>query len=204
MSILALSLFPTILIVVLLGITVLVTFIKLNKKYCLWEKIQCVFYLVFGRSYKCDCGHKAKWKTMLKIDGKSGVYTLGKQHDYCPQCWAKAAIKCAWCGGTITPGDAITLYSPRDKDLRSLKHAVVYKRTPHLQLVGCLGWNCADTGADRAGFWIMPGKVQRVASPFEMLMSGMNGGDCNPVVVGDLSDPNQAVLIPDEIAKPGE
>jgi hypothetical protein len=180
----------------------LIAYNKLNKKYCLWQKAQCLFYLIFGRTYKCDCGHKAKWKTMLTIHGSSGVYTLGKKHDYCPQCYVKGAIKCAWCGSTITPGDAITLYTPRDKDFEVPEHAVVYKRTPHLQLVGCLGWDCADSGMDRSGFWVMPGKVQRVASPMEMMMYGNPNNEV--LIVSDLSDPNEAVLIPDEIVKPGE
>ncbi len=202
MDILGLSLIPKILIGVLIGITALVAYIKLNKKYCLWQKVQCVFYLIFGRSYKCDCGHNAKRKTILTIHGKSGVYTLGKEHDYCPQCWAKAAIKCTWCSNTITPGDAITLYTPRDKEFKIPEHAVVYKRTPHLQLVGCLGWDCADSGMDRSGFWVMPGKVQRAASPMEMMMYGNPNNEV--MIVNDLSNPNEAVLIPDEIAKSGE
>ncbi|MBA3551035.1 hypothetical protein H0W32_02410 [Patescibacteria group bacterium] len=204
MSIIALSLFPKILIGILVGIAALVTSIKLNKRYRLWQKSQSVFYLIFGRSYECNCGHKAKRKTMLTIDGESGIYTLDKEHKYCPQCWINAAIKCAWCSNTIIPGDAITLYTPQDKDFKVPEHAVVYKRTPHLQLVGCLGWNCADTGMDRSGFWIMPGKVQRAASPMEMMISGMSNGDDGMLIVNNLSNPNEAVLIPEEIAKPGE
>jgi len=31
---------------------------------------------------------------------------------YCLDCYAKTAIRCAWCGGTIVPDGPITLYSP--------------------------------------------------------------------------------------------
>jgi len=117
-----------------------------------WEKFQALYYRYLGRNYKCGCGHTAKWKTILTIHGHEGVFKApSKTPAYCPQCWAQAAIKCAWCGGTIVPGDPITLYSPGN--------------------VGCLGWDCADTGADHAGFWVMPGKVQRVMSPLEMFVA---------------------------------
>ncbi|MBI1833507.1 MAG: hypothetical protein HYR90_01650 [Candidatus Andersenbacteria bacterium] len=161
------------------------------------QRWQAIFYVYFGRRYICGCGHTAKWKTVLTIHGHSGVYApQSKKPDWCPECWAKAAIKCAWCGNTILPGDAITLYIPTKEDFQIPEHAVVYKREPQVQLVGCLGWDCAMSGADRAGFWVMPGKVQRVMSPMEKLMA--NGG-LEVVVENDLTDPAQAIPIPDEI-----
>lgn len=157
-----------------------------------WQRI-LVFYCRFlGFRYSCQCGHPAKWKTTLTIHGHLGIYTIREnQPKYCPECWAKAAIKCAWCGETIRPGDPITLYTPKP-GVKLPEHAVVYRYIPHLQVVGCLGWNCAETGADRAGFWIMPGKVQRVMSPLEMLLSQAGA----EVMIIDLADPSQAVPFP--------
>lgn len=170
----------------------------LQKLGHVWEKFQAFYCRYLGRNYKCGCGHTTKWKTILTIHGHEGVFKApSKKPDYCPYCWAKAAIKCAWCSDTILPGDAITLYTPREKDFVITPHAVVYQKEPRLQLVGCLGWNCADTGADRSGFWVMPGKVQRVASPFEMLMAT---GGTDPIIVGDLTDPRESTPIPDETA----
>ncbi len=83
---------------------------------------------------------------------------------YCHKCLGKMVIKCAWCGGVIFIGDPITLYSPVKKDFEIPEHAVIYKEKP-LQLIGCLRWDCAETGADRMGFWLPPGKVERVRDP---------------------------------------
>jgi len=128
----------------------------LNKELCLWQKITVFYYTNFGKTYLCKCGHRAKWKTRLSVNGHEGLYTLTDK-EYCPQCFAQSAIKCAWCGDTIFPGDPITLYTP-PKDFAIPAHAIIHKTDP-LELVGCLGWDCAQTGADRSGFWVMPGKV---------------------------------------------
>lgn len=162
-----------------------------------WDNTRVFFSKNFGRNYLCKCGHKAKWKTRLFIGGSQGIYTLHKDTDYCPECFSKAAIKCAWCGKPIMPGDPITLYTPRKNDFEVPKHAVVWETDP-LQLVGCLRWGCAESGADRSGFWEMPGRVQRVASPIEMLLArGPEGG---PIIINDLSDPCEAIPIPDKSA----
>jgi hypothetical protein len=167
----------------------------LGKQLCFWQKITFFYCANFGRTYLCKCGHRAKWKTRLVVNGREGLYTLANK-EYCPQCFAGAAIKCAWCGDTIFPGDPITLYTPK-KDFAIPEHAVVHKTDP-LELVGCFDWNCAESGADRRGFWVMPGKVQRVLSPLEMIFA--NGPLGKPVIVNDLSDPREAIPIPDKIA----
>ena len=162
-----------------------------------WQQFQSMFYRLFGKSYTCGCGHIAKKKTKLTVDGVSGVFVLSPNHEYCSKCWLKASIKCAWCKRTIKPGDAITLYHPAKPGFVIPKHAVQYgpprEGYSHGALVGCLGWECADSGADRAGFWVMPGKVQRALSPIEMLMCG--DPQVEVVACNDLSDPSKAVLI---------
>lgn len=100
-----------------------------------------------------------------------------------------ASIKCAWCGKIILCGDPITLYTPCQKDFKIPKHAVVYKKSP-LQLVGCLRWNCAESGVDRAGFWLFPGKVQRALSPIEECFASGK-----VVAVNNVSDIEEAKLL---------
>lgn len=157
------------------------------------DRVKAFSYRCFGRNHLCDCGHRSKWKTVLEIDGIKGVFKLPKNKEYCGKCFAEAAIKCAWCGGTILPGDPITLYTPK-KDFEIPNHAVIYKRVP-LQLVGCLGWDCCQTGGDRAGFWVMPGKVYRVMSPIGMLLAHGNEG---AVIIGDLGDISKAIPIKED------
>ncbi len=102
------------------------------------------------------------------------------------------AIKCAWCGGVIFIGDPITLYSPRDKDRQMPDYAILHSKE-HNSYVGCLRWECAETGADRAGFWYPPGKIMRVPSPLEMAFRQAQNGEDGVIIVGDLSDPKEAM-----------
>lgn len=109
--------------------------------------------------------------------------------DWCLACIQTMAIRCAWCSEPIFIGDPVTLYTPR-KHVTIPEHAVIFNNDP-VQLVGCLRWDCASTGADRAGFWLPgndgKGKVHRVPSPIEIAMGTGKG-----VVVGDLSSPAEA------------
>jgi hypothetical protein len=105
--------------------------------------------------------------------------------DYCLKCIAGMSIKCAWCENSIHIGDPVTLYIPEPTYVAP-EYAVRFHEDPRC-LVGCLGWNCASTGADRQGFWMPPGRVKRIPSPIEMLMS--SGDEGKVVIVEDLSDP---------------
>ena len=158
------------------------------------DRIEATFCRYLGRNYLCGCGHRTKRKTIMKIDGKEGVFKMPKNREFCHKCFAESAIKCAWCGETILPGEPITLYSPAKKDFEIPDHAVIYKRVP-LQLVGCLKWKCCETGADRMGFWVMPGRVYRVMSPIEMLIAHGNEG---AVIIGDLGDVSKAIPIKED------
>lgn len=158
-----------------------------------WRRFLRFLYAWCGKDYDCKCGHKAKKRTFIKFeDGVEGLFILNGL-EYCPQCFKAAAIKCAWCGKIIVPGDPVTLYTPTGQDWKLPKGARIYKEKPRLQVVGCLRWDCADTGADRSGFWVMPGRVERVASPMEMAMASND-----VVIVSDLSDMNKAIPIHDE------
>lgn len=137
-----------------------------------------------------DCGHCTKKTGKVTSHGESHVVSMPLSEngnpDYCLDCIAKMSIQCAWCENSIHIGDPVTLYIPNES-FKIPKHAVRYDEDPEC-LVGCLGWNCASSGADRQGFWMPPGRVARVLSPIEMLMSSKNGGEV--IIVTDLSDPN--------------
>ncbi|MFA6493061.1 MAG: hypothetical protein WCV58_02920, partial [Patescibacteria group bacterium] len=116
------------------------------------------------------------------------------QPDYCIECLLKITIRCTWCGEPIFPDSPITLYSASDKTFEPPKHAVYYWDGKRRCFVGCMRFNCAESGADRAGFWVPPGVVKRVASPLELALSSGS-----TVVVSDLSDQNEEpTLIPVE------
>ncbi len=94
--------------------------------------------------------------------------------DYCLECIGNMTIQCAWCENLIAIGSPITLYTPAE-GYEVPGHAVPYTENSSKAFVGCLGWNCADTGGDRAGFWLPDddgkGKVHRVPTAIETLMS---------------------------------
>ena len=146
--------------------------------------------------------------------------------DWCLECLGKMAIRCAWCGDLIFIGDPITLYSPgpragffssgepgeaqearKQEGFVAPDYAVAYCEVP-LTLVGCLGWNCADTGSDRAGFWLPgddgKGRVQRVQTAYEAILAAE---DPSMVVVGNSGDMAEAMnptLVPLEDVKTGQ
>jgi len=102
--------------------------------------------------------------------------------EYCLGCLGKMTILCAWCKEPIFIGEPVTLYTPRDGSVPN--HAKIHDENL-LQLVGCLRWNCAESGADRAGFW-MPGedgegKVERVPTPLEIVF----GQEIPPMIPWD-------------------
>lgn len=137
------------------------------------------------------CGHEIKTSGTVSVFGKEIKFTLSNPQNstYCMECYANMAIQCAWCGELIMVGDPITLYTPK-KSFEVPEHAVVHQKDP-LQLVGCLGWDCAQSGMDRAGFWQEPGKVHRVLSPAEIVTAT---GDT--VICSDLSDINKTTPMP--------
>ncbi len=94
------------------------------------------------------------------------------------------AVQCAWCPNLVFIGDPITLYSPRDYSRIPAERAIVFSIEP-LRYVGCLGWNCALTGADKAGFWLPDenghGYVKRVPTAFEEMLGGALSGSIEVV-----------------------
>ncbi len=141
--------------------------------------------LLFSRKkYFPLCNHASPLTKKVSVFGEKVVFSVDSScPDWCPDCLAKMAIKCAWCGKSILPGDPVTLYTPA-QGWKAPEHAVVYQKDP-FQVVGCLRMSCADTGSDRAGFWVPPGKVKRFFSPIEKLLQ--EGGK-GVVVEEDITD----------------
>lgn len=136
------------------------------------------------------CGHQTKKTGKISPDSESSIMSMplskNGNPDYCLDCLGKMSIKCAWCKNPIHIGDPVTLYIP-EESFEIPKHAVKYHEDERC-LVGCLGWDCASSGADRQGFWVPPGKVERVPSPMGLLMSDGNSG--RAIIVDDLSNPS--------------
>ncbi|MDD4761683.1 MAG: hypothetical protein PHZ25_01505 [Candidatus Pacebacteria bacterium] len=124
----------------------------------------------FRKKVKCDCGHVSSRRKIIYVFGeKYSLFFKEKGNpEFCPNCLARMAIRCAWCGRPIMPNDPITLFSPKDTNFKITENAFVYSENP-LCLVGCLRWEgcCPFSYLYRAGFWIPPGKVERVLSPIE-------------------------------------
>ncbi len=132
-----------------------------------------------------NCGHLTKLIDRVSAFGDETETEIkifpGEQPAYCHRCLEKMACRCVWCGRTIFIGDPITLYTPNGDYVRP-SYAIVYSENP-LQIVGCGRSDCADTGADYAGFWLPPGKVERQSTPIETLSARMFGQDPESVKI---------------------
>lgn len=132
------------------------------------------------------CGHLTSLQAIVWHGDEAKVTDMSSQDqpEVCGDCLAAMAICCGWCGEAIFIGDPVTLYrAPREKIAELPEGAVSYLADymeggsrAYISVVGCLGWNCADTGADRAGFWLPDlnrpghGHVELVESMYEIAM----------------------------------
>ena len=183
--------------------------------------------LISFRYTAAKCGHRTKRSGPVSAFGRTTTTKMpmnkNSSVDYCLDCIGKMAIRCAWCSDPIFIGDPITLYSPgprtglfsseRPSEAQKTRKqdgfvvpdgAVVYRENP-LTLVGCLGWNCADTGADRAGFWLPgedgKGHVHRVQTAYEAILGAK---EPSMMIVGDLGNIKESInptLVPLESQK---
>lgn len=143
-------------------------------------------YFRFGGRITAECGHPARRRDRVSAFGENRSLTImppfGKAPEYCHACLEKMAVCCAWCGQSIFIGDPVTLYSPRDPNYRPKDGSHKHQDNP-IQYAGCLRMNCAQSGSDRSGFWVPPGRVHRVPSPLEIAFA-----TGKPVIVGALDD----------------
>lgn len=102
-----------------------------------------------------QCGHRTKHAGGVSAFGKTVWLQPPKNDsgstDYCLECIGKMTIRCAWCGEPIFVGEPITLFAPVDV-FDVPEHAVLH-RAGTSEFVGCLRFNCAESGALLAGFW---------------------------------------------------
>ncbi len=117
---------------------------------------------------RAECGHETELSGTVKSFGAEKQYQLkvegGKVH-ICLRCLGDAAIRCAWCGKPIFPGDPVTLYGPVEKGIavpgkeyKPPAYAVVHTSDP-LHLIGCARTGCMQAPTDKKGFWVHPGRV---------------------------------------------
>lgn len=151
----------------------------MNNKFLL-GKIWISMTHPFRPTYTANvCGHKTEQKGFMHEFENITIMQMplaenGKP-DYCLECIGNMSIKCAWCANPISIGSPITLYTPKDT-FKVPDYAVAYTENGSKALVGCLGWDCARTGADMCGRWMPPGKVE--------------------VIVGNTHDPSSISLHP--------
>jgi hypothetical protein len=146
------------------------------------------------------CGHETKKKGEIHFLGEISIMDMPLSEngnpDYCLGCIGDMTIQCAWCKNPIVIGSPITLYIPKE-NFEIPKHAVRYENPGKTRdsLVGCIGWDCADTGADIQGHWMPPGEVKRCMSPIEMCLAANQGEEENIVIVGDTADYPNSVTV---------
>ena len=119
------------------------------------------------------CGHKTHKKGFMLGGESTSIMEMplakNGHPDYCLDCIGKMGIRCAWCGEPITIWSPVTLYTPK-KEFKIPDYAVAYGEGEQKALIGCLRWDCADTGADLCGYWVPPGVVKRISSSLEIAM----------------------------------
>jgi hypothetical protein len=142
--------------------------------------------IFYAHPVMARCGHLTSLQVIVWHGDEAKVTDMSSQDqpEVCGDCLAAMAICCAWCGKAIFIGDPVTLYrAPREKIAELPEGAVSYLpdymeggSRAYITAVGCLGWSCADTGADRAGFWLPDpnrpghGYVEPVESMYDLAM----------------------------------
>jgi hypothetical protein len=149
----------------------------------MFSKIVYAFRRITNTKVKSGCGHLTHVKgpiAYFKPSFNGGIKTkniisliLDKKGEatHCLSCIEDASIRCTWCGGSILPLEPITLYIPCDDDYIAPEYAVIYNPDNTVnRYVGCLRWDCAETGADMCGFWGFDKQVHRVKSPLDVAL----------------------------------
>ncbi|MEN9647234.1 MAG: hypothetical protein RLY57_38 [Candidatus Parcubacteria bacterium] len=152
-----------------------------------------IFVTCFGKNYKANkCGHKTKRQGCLTVFGdKHYTYMRmplaeNETPDYCLECIGKMSIRCAWCGEPIHIGDPVIASIPLSPTFELPAGAHSFRGDEGETVVlGCLRWDCADSGIFRNGFWNPPGVYTPVPSPLDLMMSS---GGIGMVIVSDLGD----------------
>lgn len=134
--------------------------------------------------FSANCGHQTKIRDSVSVFGEINIISMipkSGKIEYCHKCLEKMIIKCAWCQRPIFPDHPITLYDFPSENFVAPEHSIIHSKDP-VKLVGCLRPDCADTGMDRAGFWVSPGKVEQIMTAYERIESGEK-----VVIINDLT-----------------
>lgn len=138
------------------------------------------FFDIFKKKTAAACGHEARMKDRISAFGEScesKILIVDGKIEYCHRCLEKMAIKCAWCGKVIFVGMPITLYCAKEDFI--LPESAVWFNEELRQPIGC--GQCAELGpADWMGYWVPPGRVYRVISPTEFVISSNQSVQLNP------------------------
>lgn len=138
------------------------------------------------------CGHSLARKGVIKVGDKEIEVKRPKNAPtHCYECTSEKSILCAYCEELIIPGNPITITRPLDEKFVLPEHAVWHNELKR-EVVGCLRWDCADSGAFYSGHWTEEG-VKRQPSPIELAMQ-----TGKPVIVGDTSDPSSVKVLDDD------
>lgn len=150
------------------------------------------------RTYRTtECGHKTKALGTWNAHGEERLIDLNVESGstpYCHNCIEKMTIQCAWCGLPIFVADPISLSFCTDPDWAQPDYAVEHATGNRMSLVGCMRWDCADSGLSFAGHWATPGKVQKAVTPIMLAMQAAEAGVETPIIFNDISDPEQVQI----------
>ncbi len=119
------------------------------------------FFLTLRNSkVNSKCGHITRVKGRVKYYSPiyDGVEELSREivlkldengeAELCTYCVQQSSIRCTWCGGSILPGEPITLTSPEEAGFMSLNQAISYEGSPDgkLRYIGCIRKQCSKDG----------------------------------------------------------
>lgn len=130
------------------------------------------------------CGHLTRRMDVLRAFGDRTVVSINGHPEYCHRCLEQAAIQCVFCGKAIFPTETpvtITLHDSleRFKNIHGIK---ILQKSPFL-IIGCMRATCSDSAANRAGFWVMPGQVEKAS----VCGAALSLPDCEAVHIKDVS-----------------
>ena len=131
---------------------------------------------IFRRSFTALCGHVSPRVGKVHVQGKSFSVSLPlttkKTLDYCLACVELASIRCAWCGGIILPGHAVTNMGPGTHE-QTPSFATHYP-LGQSSVIGCLRWKCAWMSGGPDGFWIVDSHGNGTLDPISNYLDALD------------------------------
>ncbi len=148
----------------------------------MFSKIRNLFLTLRNSKVSSKCGHITRVRGRVKyyppiyegVEESNIAITLKLDEnataDQCIYCIQESSVRCAWCGGTILPGEPVTLYTSKQHNVMPSKEALVDENeSGDLSYVGCSRCNCATSNADIAGFLGNYKSIIRDKSPYQQV-----------------------------------